>query len=87
MSVTPERVLYQVVPPGQGTGPNSFRILSGAATLPIKLLEMAFPDGPDTVPQQETTQELNLGDERIGIVRYMPLMARSVLRSANAASS
>jgi len=28
---------------------------------------MAFPDGPDTVPQQETTQVLNLGDERISI--------------------
>lgn len=67
MLVTPGGVWYQGMPLGQGTVPHPFRNLPEAAILPIKLLEMAFPDGPDTVPQQETTQEIKLGDERISI--------------------
>ena len=67
MLVTPDGVWYQGVPEGQAKGRNPLAMLPGAAILPIGMLKMAFPDGPDTVPEQESTHELDFGHERIRI--------------------
>ena len=67
MLVAPDGVWYQGVPEGQARGRNPFATLPGAAMLPIGMLIMAFPDGPDTVPEQESTRELDFGHERIRI--------------------
>ncbi len=67
MLVTPDAVWFQGVPPDQPPGRNPFLDLPEGALLPIHLLGLAFPDGPDTVPEQETVRELALGRERIGV--------------------
>ena len=67
MLVKPDGVWFQGVPPEQPPGRNPFFDLPEGALLPLHLLGLAFPDGPETVPEQETKRHPDLGRERIGV--------------------
>lgn len=79
MLVTPDGVWFQDVPPGLPPGRSPFIHLPEGALLPLHMLGLAFPDGPDTVPEQETTRDIASGRERFvvsaaraidGTIRY-----------------
>jgi len=68
MLVKPDGVWFQGLPPEQPAGHSPFIDWPEGAILTIYLLAMAFPEGPDTVPEQETVRHPDVGRDRIGVI-------------------